>query len=73
MQQTIEAKHNKELQNVKIGFIRQGTNISRYCQENGINHSHAFRVFSGKWKGKKASALKQRLIEASNSQDEIRQ
>jgi hypothetical protein len=72
MQQAIDSKQNEELQSVKIGFMRQGTNISRYCQENGINHSHAFRVFSGKWKGKKASALKQRLIDASNSKDEIR-
>ncbi len=65
MQKTTNTNSKKELQNVKIGFIRQGTNISRYCEENGINHSHAFRVFSGAWKGEKATALRERLIAAS--------
>lgn len=65
MQKTTNTKSKKELQSVKIGFIRQGTNISRYCEENGINHSHVFRIFSGAWKGEKASALRQRIIDAS--------
>jgi hypothetical protein len=66
MQQvTIDNKGKRELQNVKIGFLKQGKTLTRFCKENGINHSHAFRVFRGTWKGEKANALKKLLIDAS--------
>lgn len=66
---THEEKLRKQLQAVKISFIKQGSTLTKFCNEKGINHSHAFRVFSGKWKGEKADQLKQRLIEASKGKN----
>lgn len=72
MQQvTTNNKGKKELQNVKIGFLKQGKTLTRFCEENGINHSHAFRVFRGTWKGEKADALKKRIIEASKGKTDF--
>jgi hypothetical protein len=69
MQQIQKDKGKKELQNVKIGFLKQGKTLTRFCDENGINHSHAFRVFNGKWKGEKAEKLKKLLIDASKGKE----
>jgi hypothetical protein len=66
-------KSKKELQNVKIGFLKQGKTLTRFCNENGINHSHAFRVFMGTWKGEKAQQLRQRLIDASKGKTDFQQ
>jgi len=53
------------IQEVRAGFIKQGTSLSAYCRENGIEGKTVHRLLSGKWDGKKARAIRQQLIEAA--------
>ena len=55
----------KEHQKIKIGFIKQESSLNKFCQINGINIGHVHQIFTGKWKGEKADALRRRLIDAS--------
>jgi hypothetical protein len=55
-------------QEIRIGFISQGTSLNKFCAENGIHRPNAKKAFSGHWNGKKAIALRKRLIEASTAQ-----
>lgn len=72
MQQTkgIELKEalTKELQNVRIGFIRQGTSLNAFLNTNGIERGNTSKAFNGTWNGEKAQALRQRLIQASRGE-----
>lgn len=61
----------KELQNVKIGFIRQGTSLNAFLGKNGIERGNTTKAFNGKWNGEKARALRQRIIEASRGKNSI--
>ena len=71
MQQTkgIGQKENlkKEYQKIKAGLIINGTNFYRFCSENGIHRGNAMKAFNGQWNGKKAKALRQRLVDASRA------
>lgn len=58
----------RQWQEIRIGFISQGTSLHAFCKENGIHRPNAKKAFGGRWNGKKAIALRKRLIEASAAQ-----
>ena len=58
----------QQWQEIRIGFISQGTSLHAFCKENGIHRPNAKKAFGGDWNGKKAIALRNRLIEASTAQ-----
>lgn len=60
-----DEKIRKQYAKVKIGFLRQGTSLIKFCAENGIDRTHAFRVLKDQRTGEAAQKLKQRLIDAS--------
>jgi len=56
----------KELiQEVRAGFIRQGTTLGFYCRNNNIDGGNVYRLLRGEWNGDKAKALRSQIIEAS--------
>ena len=55
-------------QEIRIGFISQGTSLNAFCKENGIHRPNAKKAFGGNWNGKKAQELRNRLLEASTAQ-----
>jgi hypothetical protein len=58
-------EYKKELCELKIGFIRQGTSLEAFLVKNGIDKRNAHKALVGTWSGVKAKALRQHLIEAS--------
>ena len=64
-------KLKKELQTIRINFIKQGTSLSKFCAENNILRENANKIFYGTWKGEKADALKKRLIDASKGKTDF--
>lgn len=50
---------------VRAGFIAQGTTLSGWCQERGVDTSNARSALAGAWNGPKGKALREQLIEAS--------
>lgn len=65
MQQAKGFRDKKEYLNIKLNFLKQGSSLHQFCNEHGINRGHVYRVFKGTWKGEKATALKNKVIEAS--------
>jgi len=55
------------IQHVRAGFIRQGSSLNAYCRDNSIDNSNVYKALIGNWNGKKAKALRDKLIEASES------
>jgi hypothetical protein len=51
-----------EITEIKIGFLRQGLSLAKYCELSGIDRRNAMKTLTGKWKGKKANALKNKII-----------
>lgn len=59
-------QEGKELtQEVRAGFIKQGTSLAAYCRDNNIDSSNVYKALRGKWNGKKSQALIKKLIDAS--------
>ena len=50
------------IRKVRIGFLSQGTNLSRFCQENNLNQGNVRKALLGDWNGKKGTALRQYII-----------
>lgn len=65
MQQAKGFKDPTEYLDVKLDFLRQGSSLHQFCNEHGINRRHVYRVFKGTWTGEKATALKNKVLEAS--------
>lgn len=61
-----EAELARQWQEIRIGFISQGTSLHAFCKENGIHRPNARKAYSGKWNGKKAQELRERLAKAAN-------
>ncbi len=60
----------RELYNqVRGGFVTQGTSLGRWCRENDIKAQNALNCLVGGWNGPKAKALRVKLIEAANIPD----
>lgn len=56
----------QSLTQIRSGFVAQGTSLHGWCKVNGIDTTNARRAIAGTWKGKKASALVEKIIQASN-------
>ena len=50
---------------VRAGFVVQGTSLARWCKVNGVYRENAYQVLRGVYDGRKAKALRRRLIEAA--------
>jgi len=57
------------LNQVKAGFVRQGTTLAAYCRDNNIDGGNVYRLLRGDWNGKKAKAIRSQLITASRIDD----
>jgi len=56
----------KELMQIRIGFMKQGSSLNRFCSESNIPHGYIHKLFSGRWvSGDKHDELKNRLVMAS--------
>ena len=57
---------NKQLLNtIKASFTLKDTSFNRFCLENAIDPSNAKRALNGKWKGEKATAIRELITNAS--------
>jgi len=54
------------IQEVRAGFIRQGTSLNAYCRNNGIEGKTVHRLLSGKWDGEVAKRKRKQLMDAAN-------
>jgi hypothetical protein len=52
---------------VRAGFVTQGTTLHAWCQSYGVDYSNAFKALSGKWSGRKAAELTERIVKASKA------
>lgn len=60
----------RELYNqVRGGFVTQGSSLGRWCREHDIHLNNALNCLVGVWNGPKAKTLRARLIEAANIPD----
>lgn len=50
---------------VRVGFIRQGTTFTAWCNSNKINKSNARQAVLGSWDGPKGSQLRRRIVRAA--------
>ncbi|AXF76821.1 hypothetical protein LU632_05825 [Erwinia tracheiphila] len=53
------------LSQVRAGLISNGSNLHRWCLENGILYPNARQALIGSWDGLKGAKVRERLIEAS--------
>lgn len=53
------------LREVRIGFIRQGTTLARWCDENGIKRTNARTTLVGLWNGPKGKAVRSKILRAA--------
>tara|TARA_R110002033_G_scaffold17587_1_gene47666 strand:- start:12297 stop:12530 length:234 start_codon:yes stop_codon:yes gene_type:complete len=57
---------SRELYNqVRAGFIFQGSSLSAWCRSNDIKQPNAMHCLMGTWNGPKGQALREQLIQAS--------
>jgi lambda repressor-like predicted transcriptional regulator len=57
------------IQEVRAGFVLQGTSLTEFCREQGLDRRHVHSALSGRWKGPKANALAQKVFAASRGDD----
>jgi len=55
------------IQEVRAGFIKQGTTLSEYCKKNKIDGGNVYRLLRGDWDGVKAKVIRSQIIEASGA------
>jgi hypothetical protein len=65
MTKSNKTEYKKQLTVIKIGFMRQDSSLTSFCESNGIDRRHFYRVLKGTWTGEKADQLKKRVIDAS--------
>ena len=53
------------IQEVRAGFIRQGSTLSEYCRDNVIDGGNVYRPLRGQWNSDKAKARRAQIIEAA--------
>lgn len=54
-----------DLAAVRAGFIIQGTTFKAWCRRVGVDPSYARAVVTGATNGRKAQALRTRILQAS--------
>lgn len=57
------------LHKVRAGFVERGTSLGVFCRLNDIDRSNAIKALQGKWKGKKATEMQNRLLAASRGEE----
>jgi hypothetical protein len=62
-------KLKDEFLDIKIGFLRRGSTVTKFCRSNGLNRRHVFMAFNGLWNGEKAQALRERIAKASRGEE----
>ena len=50
---------------VRAGFVTQGTSLTSWCKQRGVNASNARAALAGAWNGPKGKRLRKDLLEAS--------
>jgi len=50
---------------VRAAFVAQGTSLNRWCLANGVSRPYAAEVLRGVWNGRKAQALRKKIVEAA--------
>lgn len=50
---------------VRAGFVSQGSNLHRWCDENHVLYPNARQSLIGTWNGPKGKELRARLLIAS--------
>ncbi len=58
MTKSNKTEYKKQLTVIKIGFMRQNSSLTSFCESNGIDRRHFYRVLKGTWTGEKADQLK---------------
>jgi hypothetical protein len=62
---TKDERIRKQIAVVQAGFIKNGTSLYKYCAENNISKSSAFRALNHRLKSEASQKLRQQLIDAS--------
>ncbi len=52
---------------VLAGFRMKGTSFQVFCEMNNLDKRNAVRAVKGEWTGKKAKAIRSKIIEASKA------
>lgn len=50
---------------IRVGFIRQGTTLTRWCKDNGLRISNVRDAILGSWDGPKGKAIRAQVAKAS--------
>lgn len=53
------------IRTVRIGFIRQNTTFTTWCNRNGVRTSNARAALIGLWNGPKGRAMRKRIVDAA--------
>ena len=56
------------MQQVRAGFVLQGTTFSAWCKANQISQYNARDAVIGSWNGPKGKALRAQIVKASGMQ-----
>jgi lambda repressor-like predicted transcriptional regulator len=62
-------KESASIQEVRAGFVRQGTSLTAFCREQGLDRRHVHSALSGRWTGPTASKVAARVAAASRGDD----
>jgi hypothetical protein len=52
----------------RAAFVGQGTTLNAWCKENGAHLQNVRNAFFGRWTGKKATLLLERVTKAAEVQ-----
>lgn len=52
---------------VRAAFIGQGTTLNSWCIQNGTHIQNVRDAFFGRWRGERAAALLERVIQAAGT------
>lgn len=52
-------------QEVRSAFVKKGTSLNKWCEENNIDPRHARQAMYGVWNGPKGQALREKVLLAS--------
>lgn len=61
----LHAPSKNLMQQVRAGFITQGTTFTDWCRRHQIRHTSARQAIYGSWDGPKAKTLRARIVRAA--------
>lgn len=62
---TLPDKAIERQRRIRASFIAQGTSLKAWCEERGVKHQNACKAALGTWKGPKAAALIEEMMQAT--------